>query len=89
MGPMSRMVWSVRQLDLSWFGEDGGVTNLDLESFGEVVWVGEFPSGVSSPLTFGVTVLEGDGPLMFGGEAPTTREAQSPSCFRLVGATWT
>lgn len=40
-------------------------------------------------LDFGVTVLEGDGPLMFGGEAPTTREAQSPSCFRLVGATWT
>lgn len=57
--------------------------------FGEVVWVGECPSGMSSPLTFGVTVLEGDGPLMFGGEAPTTREAQSPSCFRLVGATWT
>lgn len=24
MGPMSKMVWSVRQLDLSWFGEDGG-----------------------------------------------------------------
>lgn len=25
---------------------------------------------------------------MLGGEAPTTWEAQGPSCFRLVGATW-
>lgn len=40
-------------------------------------------------LDFGVTVLEGDGPLMLGGEAPTTWEAQGPSCFRLVGAPWT
>ena len=47
------------------------------------------PSGVSGPLTFGITVLEGDGPLVLGGEAPTTREAQGPPSFRLVGATWT
>ena len=26
---------------------------------------------------------------MLGGEAPTAREAQGPSRFRLVGATWT
>lgn len=44
---------------------------------------------VTSPFTFGVTVLEGDGPLMLSGEAPTTWEAQGPSCFRLVGAAWT
>lgn len=44
---------------------------------------------MSSPFTFGVTVLERDGPLMLGGEAPTTWEAQGPSSFRLVGATWT
>lgn len=44
---------------------------------------------VRSPFTFGVTVLEGDGPLMLGGEASTAREAQGPSCFRLVRATWT
>lgn len=25
---------------------------------------------------------------MLGGEAPATWEAQGPSCFRLVGATW-
>lgn len=40
-------------------------------------------------MDFGVTVLEGDGPLMLSGEAPTTWEAQGPSCFRLVGAAWT
>lgn len=39
-------------------------------------------------LTFGVTVLEGEGPLMLGCETPTTREAQGPSCFGLIGATW-
>lgn len=74
----------VRQLGLSWFGEDDGATNLGL------LWgPGGCPGGVSSLLTFGITVLEGDGPLVLGGEAPATRKAQSPSCFRLVGATWT
>lgn len=57
--------------------------------FWGVVGVGDFPGGMSSLLTFGVTVLEGDGTLILGGEAPTTWKAQSPSSFRLVGATWT
>lgn len=39
-------------------------------------------------LDFGVTVLEGDGSLMLSGEASTAWEAQGPSCFRLIGATW-
>lgn len=43
----------------------------------------------SGLLTFGITVLEGDGPLVLGGEAPATRKAQSPSRLRLVGATGT
>lgn len=60
-----------------------------LGEFGEVFGVRESPDGVSSLLTFGVTVLEGDGPLVLGGETPATRKAQSPSRFRLVGATWT
>lgn len=59
------------------------------EVFLEVVGERESPGGVSHSLTFGVTVLEGDGPLMLGGKAPTTRETQSPSRLRLVGATWT
>lgn len=46
------------------------------------------PCGVSTLLTFGVTVLEGDCSLMLGSEASTTGEAQGPSCFRLIGATW-
>lgn len=93
MGPGSRVVWLVSQLGLSWFGEDGRTTNLGLlwgfgEFFWDVVGVGMSPDGVSRPLTFGITVLEGDGPLVLGGKAPTTRETQSPSRFRLVGATW-
>lgn len=61
----------------------------DLESVLGSSWGRESPGGVSSLLTFGVTVLEGDGPLVLGSEAPATRKAQSPSRFRLVGATWT
>lgn len=92
-GASSRMVWVARQLGLSWFGEDGGATNLGLlwrlgES-GEVSGEGKSPAGVRSLLTFGVTVLEGGGPLVLGGETPTTRKAQSPSRFGLIGATWT
>lgn len=39
-------------------------------------------------LTFGVTVLEGDCPLVLGSEASATGEAQGSSCFGLIGATW-
>lgn len=44
--------------------------------------------GVNNLLTFGVAVLEGDCPLMLGGEASATGEAQGSSCFRLIGAAW-
>lgn len=43
---------------------------------------------LSNLLTLGVTVLEGDCPLMLGSEASTTGEAQGSSCFRLIGAPW-
>lgn len=63
MGPVSRIVWLVRQLGLSWFGEEGGATYLGplwelREFFLALTGVGESPSGVGHPLTFGVTVLE-------------------------------
>lgn len=68
-------------------GQHTWVYSGDLERVWEVVGAGD-PTRVSGPLTFGVTVLEGDGSLVLSGEAPTAREAQGPSCFRLVGATW-
>lgn len=68
-------------------GQHPWVYSGDLERVWEVVGAGD-PTRVRSPLTFGVTVLEGDGSLMLSGEAPTTWEAQGPSCFGLVGATW-